>query len=140
MTHALLPSRRAFRWSLPPVASAPSPTFSAFMSSTTCECKNTSFSSSADSSPVSSPPQGDSFRRTKKGKDAVYSCAECRRLKLRCDRKVPCQTCTRRGCAEICPEGMCIPWHRLTRPDSSPGTMAVAQGNRLVLFGGRARA
>ncbi|KAI0053463.1 hypothetical protein FA95DRAFT_1481722 [Auriscalpium vulgare] len=33
------------------------------------------------------------------------SCAECRRLKLRCDRKVPCETCTKRGCAAICPNG-----------------------------------
>ncbi|ETW86659.1 hypothetical protein HETIRDRAFT_308468 [Heterobasidion irregulare TC 32-1] len=27
------------------------------------------------------------------------------RLKLRCDRKVPCETCTKRGCAAICPNG-----------------------------------
>ncbi|KAI0029497.1 fungal-specific transcription factor domain-containing protein [Vararia minispora EC-137] len=33
------------------------------------------------------------------------SCAECRRLKLKCDRKVPCETCSKRGCAEICPNG-----------------------------------
>ncbi|EJD06233.1 uncharacterized protein FOMMEDRAFT_119797 [Fomitiporia mediterranea MF3/22] len=33
------------------------------------------------------------------------SCAECRRLKLRCDRKLPCSTCVRRGCEDICPNG-----------------------------------
>lgn len=33
------------------------------------------------------------------------SCAECRRLKLRCDRNVPCEKCTKRGCAAICPNG-----------------------------------
>ncbi|KAI0792134.1 hypothetical protein C8Q75DRAFT_754608 [Abortiporus biennis] len=33
------------------------------------------------------------------------SCAECRRSKLKCDRKIPCDTCTRRGCANICPNG-----------------------------------
>ncbi|KAG1746653.1 uncharacterized protein EDB91DRAFT_1118207 [Suillus paluster] len=33
------------------------------------------------------------------------SCAECRRSKLKCDRAFPCQSCIRRGCANICPEG-----------------------------------
>ncbi|MBW0507683.1 hypothetical protein O181_047398 [Austropuccinia psidii MF-1] len=33
------------------------------------------------------------------------SCAECRRLKLKCDRTWPCSSCTKRGCARICPEG-----------------------------------
>ncbi|KAL0954268.1 hypothetical protein HGRIS_005396 [Hohenbuehelia grisea] len=34
------------------------------------------------------------------------SCAECRRLKLRCDKKVPCGSCVRRGCESICPCGI----------------------------------
>ncbi|KAI0629186.1 fungal-specific transcription factor domain-containing protein [Trametes polyzona] len=33
------------------------------------------------------------------------SCAECRRLKLRCDRAIPCGSCVKRGCAAICPDG-----------------------------------
>ncbi|KAF7376606.1 Zn(2)-C6 fungal-type domain-containing protein [Mycena sanguinolenta] len=33
------------------------------------------------------------------------SCEECHRLKLRCDKKVPCGPCTRRLCANICPTG-----------------------------------
>ncbi|KAF8636428.1 hypothetical protein AX17_003610 [Amanita inopinata Kibby_2008] len=33
------------------------------------------------------------------------SCAECRRSKLKCDRVFPCQSCIRRGCAGICPDG-----------------------------------
>ncbi|KAL5513473.1 hypothetical protein ACEPAH_3872 [Sanghuangporus vaninii] len=33
------------------------------------------------------------------------SCAECRRLKLKCDKKVPCSSCVRRGCKQICPTG-----------------------------------
>ncbi|KZT27831.1 hypothetical protein NEOLEDRAFT_1059670 [Neolentinus lepideus HHB14362 ss-1] len=33
------------------------------------------------------------------------SCAECRRSKLKCDRVFPCQSCIRRGCAKICPDG-----------------------------------
>lgn len=34
------------------------------------------------------------------------SCAECRRLKLRCNRTFPCTSCERRGCAEICPDSV----------------------------------
>ncbi|KAF8519663.1 hypothetical protein JB92DRAFT_2808469 [Gautieria morchelliformis] len=33
------------------------------------------------------------------------ACEECRRLKLKCDRKFPCHSCMRRGCAAICPSG-----------------------------------
>lgn len=33
------------------------------------------------------------------------SCAECRRLKLRCDRGIPCGSCLKRGCGAICPDG-----------------------------------
>lgn len=32
------------------------------------------------------------------------SCAECRRLKIKCDRGIPCAGCQKRGCAELCPE------------------------------------
>ncbi|KZT27790.1 hypothetical protein NEOLEDRAFT_1059869 [Neolentinus lepideus HHB14362 ss-1] len=45
------------------------------------------------------------------------SCAECRRLKLRCDRKVPCSSCVKRGCGAICPDG----------------SLTTGQGNRFVL-------
>ncbi|KAF7316142.1 Zn(2)-C6 fungal-type domain-containing protein [Mycena indigotica] len=38
-------------------------------------------------------------------KSQVTSCAECRRLKLRCDRVFPCSSCIRRGCANLCPSG-----------------------------------
>ncbi|KAF7316503.1 hypothetical protein MIND_00169400 [Mycena indigotica] len=34
------------------------------------------------------------------------SCAECRRLKLKCDKIVPCGSCVRRGCESICPCGI----------------------------------
>ncbi|PVG02031.1 hypothetical protein CPB86DRAFT_805075 [Serendipita vermifera] len=32
-------------------------------------------------------------------------CSECRRLKIRCDREVPCGNCKKRGVSSICPEG-----------------------------------
>ncbi|KAG9031862.1 hypothetical protein FRB95_002135 [Tulasnella sp. JGI-2019a] len=35
----------------------------------------------------------------------ALSCAECRRLKLKCDRSFPCSSCKKRGCAAICPDG-----------------------------------
>ena len=31
------------------------------------------------------------------------------RLKLRCDRAVPCGSCVKRGCAAICPDGLSLP-------------------------------
>ncbi|PVG02740.1 hypothetical protein CPB86DRAFT_539731 [Serendipita vermifera] len=36
------------------------------------------------------------------------ACAECRRLKLKCDKSVPCSACIRRGCPSICPDGKLI--------------------------------
>ncbi|RXW23973.1 hypothetical protein EST38_g1865 [Candolleomyces aberdarensis] len=45
------------------------------------------------------------------------SCAECRRLKLRCDRTIPCSSCVKRGCGAICPDG----------------SLTTGQGNRFVL-------
>ncbi|OBZ79070.1 putative transcriptional regulatory protein C1F7.11c [Grifola frondosa] len=59
---------------------------------------------------------GDPKPRRRPGRVPV-SCAECRRLKLRCDRKVPCETCVKRGCAAICPEG----------------SLTTGKGNRLAL-------
>lgn len=45
------------------------------------------------------------------------SCAECRRLKLKCDKKLPCNSCVRRGCPSICPNG----------------SLSTGQGTRFVL-------
>ncbi|KAL5482638.1 hypothetical protein ACEPAI_9232 [Sanghuangporus weigelae] len=36
------------------------------------------------------------------------TCGECRRLKLKCDRVFPCQSCIKRGCEGICPEGSLV--------------------------------
>lgn len=44
------------------------------------------------------------------------NCAECRRMKLKCSRTIPCQNCIRRGCASLCPDGS-----------------LVSKGNRLIL-------
>ncbi|KAL0956431.1 hypothetical protein HGRIS_002579 [Hohenbuehelia grisea] len=33
------------------------------------------------------------------------SCAECTRLKLKCDRQIPCGSCAKRGCESVCPNG-----------------------------------
>lgn len=55
------------------------------------------------------------------------SCAECKRSKLKCDKvgsyhlgwqhvsdalfdkEIPCGSCARRGCSNICPNGICLP-------------------------------
>ncbi|KAH9922800.1 uncharacterized protein BXZ73DRAFT_51319 [Epithele typhae] len=39
---------------------------------------------------------------SKKNRKRPLSCGECRRS---CDRVFPCQSCCKRGCAEICPDG-----------------------------------
>ncbi|TRM65256.1 hypothetical protein BD626DRAFT_556390 [Schizophyllum amplum] len=75
---------------------------------------------SASNSPVSARPDGHSLdpspKRRRKGA-ARLSCAECRRLKLRCDRAIPCGSCVKRGCSAICPDG----------------SLTTGQGNRFVL-------
>ncbi|KAL1692923.1 fungal-specific transcription factor domain-containing protein [Schizophyllum commune] len=53
-------------------------------------------------------------KELKRARGAI-SCAECRRLKLKCDKTVPCsrqvahvrlsRSCKRRGCSAICPNG-----------------------------------
>ncbi|KAH8109667.1 hypothetical protein DFH11DRAFT_913070 [Phellopilus nigrolimitatus] len=53
------------------------------------------------------------------------SCAECHRLKLKCDKKVPCSSCTRRGCLATCPTGFVpasTPATRLVLASSTPDT------------------
>ncbi|KAJ7849361.1 hypothetical protein B0H14DRAFT_869301 [Mycena olivaceomarginata] len=39
-------------------------------------------------------------------------CAECKRLKLKCDKIIPCASCVRRGCGETCPNGIYLPTGR----------------------------
>ncbi|KAJ7120976.1 fungal-specific transcription factor domain-containing protein [Mycena epipterygia] len=46
-------------------------------------------------------------KESKRARGAL-SCAECRRLKLKCDKTVPCSSCKRRGCSAICPNGSLI--------------------------------
>ncbi|KAI8981352.1 hypothetical protein BD414DRAFT_419588 [Trametes punicea] len=58
--------------------------------------------------------EGEQRQRKRPGRVPV-SCAECRRLKLRCDRKVPCETCTKRGCAALCPDDQLISGGKGTR-------------------------
>ncbi|KAK6988122.1 Zn(2)-C6 fungal-type domain-containing protein [Favolaschia claudopus] len=36
---------------------------------------------------------------------SLVACAECQRQKSKCDKKVPCGSCKRRGCGDICPTG-----------------------------------
>ncbi|KAI5992561.1 hypothetical protein EDC04DRAFT_2586959 [Pisolithus marmoratus] len=58
---------------------------------------------------------GSDARRTKRKRNkGQESCAECRRLKKKCDKQVPCQSCHRRGCAALCPNGI-LPTGKGTR-------------------------
>ncbi|ORY25465.1 hypothetical protein BCR39DRAFT_590164 [Naematelia encephala] len=47
-----------------------------------------------------------SRQRRKSAGNRVKSCAECRRLKLKCDRRLPCDNCGKRGIGSICPHGV----------------------------------
>ncbi|KAJ7083350.1 fungal-specific transcription factor domain-containing protein [Mycena belliarum] len=62
-------------------------------------------------------PKDKEERGRKKPGRVPTSCAECRRLKLRCDKNVPCGKCVARGCGSICPDGQ----------------LTSGKGNRLVL-------
>ncbi|KZP31647.1 hypothetical protein FIBSPDRAFT_925510 [Athelia psychrophila] len=42
-------------------------------------------------------------------KSGGLACAECRRSKIKCDRIFPCQSCVRRDCGNICPDGTLAP-------------------------------
>ncbi|KAK7464152.1 hypothetical protein VKT23_006318 [Stygiomarasmius scandens] len=61
----------------------------------------------------------ESVKQRRKPGRVPTACAECRRLKLRCDKKVPCEKCVSRGCEAICPDG----------------SLTAGKGNRLVLSG-----
>ncbi|ORY25463.1 fungal-specific transcription factor domain-domain-containing protein [Naematelia encephala] len=58
-------------------------------------------------------------KRRKSTVSKVKNCAECRRLKLRCDRQIPCNNCLRRKTGSICPEG----------------ALKTTKGRRLILDG-----
>ncbi|KAG2145884.1 fungal-specific transcription factor domain-containing protein [Suillus clintonianus] len=58
------------------------------------------FDSSLDAS--GAPEEFTPTPRKTHNKKQPLSCAECRRC---CDRVFPCQSCSKRGCAEICPDG-----------------------------------
>lgn len=36
----------------------------------------------------------------------AYTHSTCDRMKIRCDKNIPCGSCVKRGCAVICPSGM----------------------------------
>ncbi|KAK7001542.1 Zn(2)-C6 fungal-type domain-containing protein [Favolaschia claudopus] len=42
-------------------------------------------------------------------------CGECKRLKLKCDKTIPCSSCVRRGCGDTCPNGIYLPTGRGNR-------------------------
>ncbi|KAE9383968.1 hypothetical protein BT96DRAFT_692711 [Gymnopus androsaceus JB14] len=55
---------------------------------------------SSVTSKVSSQP-----KKKPRGGVPALSCAECRRLKVKCSRTFPCTGCIKKGCPAICPDG-----------------------------------
>ncbi|KAG6330355.1 hypothetical protein ID866_8734, partial [Astraeus odoratus] len=76
----------------------------------------------------------DANKKRRKGATRL-SCAECRRLKLRCDRHVPCGSCVKRGCGAICPDGMSNLQQEMSQSITvvTSGSLTTGQGNRFVL-------
>ncbi|KAJ4494166.1 fungal-specific transcription factor domain-containing protein [Lentinula lateritia] len=63
-------------------------------------------SAAAASSASTTPkPPSQPDKKKRRGGVAALSCAECRRLKLKCSRVFPCTGCVKKGCAAICPDG-----------------------------------
>ncbi|KAF8510391.1 fungal-specific transcription factor domain-containing protein [Gautieria morchelliformis] len=56
-----------------------------------------------------------------------HSCAECRRLKLRCDRVFPCESCRKRNVAALCPNGSLPPRPRLLAEDAVKLSKTIAE-------------
>ncbi|KAJ7178011.1 hypothetical protein C8R46DRAFT_888893 [Mycena filopes] len=55
------------------------------------------------------PAKGRAPSKASKRIRGEIACAECRRLKIRCDKTVPCSTCVKRGCGALCPNGTIPP-------------------------------
>ncbi|KAF9460500.1 fungal-specific transcription factor domain-containing protein [Collybia nuda] len=68
-------------------------------------------------SPTSYGQEQSSLVTRHKRRGVALSCAECRRLKLKCSRVFPCSNCVKKGCSAICPEG----------------SLTTGKGNRFVL-------
>ncbi|KDR82363.1 hypothetical protein GALMADRAFT_57068 [Galerina marginata CBS 339.88] len=63
---------------------------------------------------------GPSRTRVDEKNNRKLSCKECRRLKLKCDRVFPCQSCVKRGCGSLCPDA---------------GALTSGRGSRFILAG-----
>ncbi|EAU90340.1 hypothetical protein CC1G_09022 [Coprinopsis cinerea okayama7 len=66
--------------------------------------------------PTAQSSSGSLVNRHKR-RGVALSCAECRRLKLKCSRQFPCSNCVKKGCSAICPDG----------------SLTTGKGNRFVL-------
>ncbi|GAA5870765.1 hypothetical protein JCM3774_001672 [Rhodotorula dairenensis] len=83
-------------------------------SSTASASTSSSYKRAAESGP-SDKHDAPALAAKKARPKQPLSCQECRRLKLRCDRLFPCSSCRKRGCADVCPEGVLRPPGRAVR-------------------------
>lgn len=91
------------------VAASTSQTPSASILAT--ERRSSSSQEDIDESETPAQPRG--VKRSAPSQGRTSSCAECRRLKLKCDRGTsdswPCVQCRRRKCSELCPGSVSMP-------------------------------
>ncbi|KAF8582521.1 hypothetical protein K439DRAFT_1635174 [Ramaria rubella] len=70
---------------------------------------------------------GSASHRAMRSSGKPHSCAECRRLKLRCDRVFPCESCRKRNVAALCPNGSLPPRPRLLAEDAVKLSKTIAE-------------
>ncbi|KAF8590791.1 hypothetical protein K439DRAFT_1627524 [Ramaria rubella] len=74
---------------------------------------------------TSATNESGSMSKTSSKQPRLIACRECHRSKLRCDREYPCKSCIKRGCADICPNGILV---KKERPKASAVSAATLQG------------
>ncbi|KAK8870138.1 hypothetical protein IAR55_000708 [Kwoniella newhampshirensis] len=72
-------------------------------------------SATNDVQSTDSDEEGSTLPLKRRRKRPFLNCAECRRLKLKCDRQVPCANCIKRECTDICPGGARIAQKKIER-------------------------
>lgn len=66
-------------------------------------------------------------RMFKRSQRPTWSCTECARRKIKCDKQIPCQPCTKRGTSHLCSldhEAISVPRHQNGASGSTSGTNA----------------
>ncbi|KAJ7094874.1 hypothetical protein C8R44DRAFT_383203 [Mycena epipterygia] len=113
-----LPSIRSLHPYLPPPTAVPlpyqppsAPTHPVASSSAAPASSYTGSDPERDAEPEADPEEPPKKKRRRQ----ALSCTECKRRKIRCDRRQPCEPCTKRGNADKCQ------WHVIEPAEGGGG-------------------